>query len=49
MLQLTALVREKRAELVALVCTIEEMHRMTTAELRASLGLPLSPDDAVRR
>jgi hypothetical protein len=45
--QVTKLVREKRAELVALVCTIEEMKRMTKAEIRVYLGLPLSPDDAV--
>lgn len=49
MLRLTALVREKRAELVALVCTLEEMQGMTTAEIRAYLGLPLSPCDVVLR
>jgi hypothetical protein len=47
--RLTALVRAKRAELVALVLTIEEMQRMTKAEIRAYLGLPLSSHDTGRR
>ena len=44
-------VRAKRAELVALVYTIEaiKMQGMTTAELRAYLRLPLSPGDVVLR
>ena len=45
MLRLSALVRQKRAELVALVLTIEEMQGMIKAEIRAYLGLPLSPCD----
>jgi len=49
MLRLTALVRAKRAELVALVLTIEEMQGMTKAEIRAYLGLPLSPCDVMIR
>ena len=46
---LTKQVREKRAELVALVRTIEElkMADRTEAEIRAYLGLPLSPCDVV--
>lgn len=47
--RLTALVREKRAELVALVLTLEEMQGMTTAEIRTYLGLPLSPCDVMIR
>jgi hypothetical protein len=48
---LTEQVREKRAELVALVHTLEEikMAGMTNAELRAYLRLPLSPCDVVLR
>jgi hypothetical protein len=46
---LTMLVREKRAELVALVRAIEgiKMADMTDAEIRAYLRLPLSRCDAV--
>ena len=49
LVRLTALVRDKRAEFVALVRTIEElkMADRTEAEIRAYLGLPLSPCDVV--
>jgi hypothetical protein len=48
---LTRLVRDKRAELTALVRAIEgiKMESMTDAEIRAYLGLPLSPCDVVIR
>ena len=48
---LTKQVREKRAELVALVRTIDElkMADRTDGEIRAYLGLPLSPCDVVLR
>jgi len=50
-LVVTEQVRAKRAELVALVQTMEaiKMQGLTTAELRAYLRLPLSPGDVVLR